>query len=311
MPRLFCFGYGYCARALADLFAPQGWEVVGTVRGSALGTARLTNRDGSRAKSADNTAKRGNGTGVRLVNFDRDHPLLPEDFAGTTHVLSSVPPDETGDPVLNGAWKTLVEARDTIRWIGYLSSTGVYGNHDGNWVDETTSVQPSSPRAERRAAAEASWLVLGREQDLPVHVFRLSGIYGPGRSVFDELRDGSAKRIVKPGHVFGRIHVDDIATTLAASIAQPNPGTIYNVTDDEPAAPADVMAYAASLIRVAPPREVPFEKAELSPMAASFWADNRRVSNVRIKRELGVKLAHPTYREGLHAVLNAEKQTVR
>lgn len=306
MPRLFCFGYGYCAHALADLFAPQGWEVIGTVRGGALGTARLAD-EGKKKKGAGGAAKRTNGTGVRLIFFDRDHPLLPEDFAGTTHVLVSIPPDETGDPVLNGAWKTLVEARDTIQWIGYLSSTGVYGDHGGNWVDETTMPAPTSQRSAKRAAAEASWLVLGREQDLPVHIFRLSGIYGPGRSVFDDLRTGAAERIVKPDHLFGRVHVDDIATTLAASIARPNPGTIYNVTDDEPAAPAEVMTFAAGLMGVRPPREVPFEKAELSPMAATFWADNRRVSNVRIKRELGVRLAYPTYREGLKAILAVER----
>ncbi len=304
MPRLFCFGYGYCAHALADLFLPQGWDVVGTVRGGALGTARLADEGKEKGKSA---AKRTNGTGVRLVFFDRDHPLLPEDFAGATHVLVSIPPDETGDPVLNGAWEALVEARETIQWIGYLSSTGIYGDHRGNWVDESTMPTPTSPRSERRAAAEASWLVLGREKDLPVHIFRLSGIYGPGRSVFDELRDGTAERIVKPDHLFGRIHVDDIATTLAASMMQPNPGAIYNVTDDEPAAPAEVMTFAAALMGMRPPREVPFEKAELSPMAATFWADNRRVSNVRIKRELGVKLAHPTYREGLAAIRAVER----
>ena len=185
-----------------------------------------------------------------------------------------------------------------IQWIGYLSSTGIYGDHRGTWVDESTMPTPTSPRSERRAAAEASWLVLGREKDLPVHIFRLSGIYGPGRSVFDELRDGTAERIVKPDHLFGRIHVDDIATTLAASMMQPNPGAIYNVTDDEPAAPAEVMTFAAALMGMRPPREVPFEKAELSPMAATFWADNRRVSNVRIKRELGVKLAHPNSTRG-------------
>lgn len=308
MPRLFCFGYGYCARALAELYVSQGWEIVGTVRGGALGTARLADEGKGRGKSAAAAAKgRANGTGVRLVFFDRDHPLLPEDFAGTTHVLVSIPPDETGDPVLNGAWDAMVAARETIQWIGYLSSTGVYGDHGGNWVDETVMPAPTSPRAQRRAAAEASWLVLGHEQNLPVHIFRLSGIYGPGRSVFDELRAGTAQRIVKPGHLFGRIHVADIATTLAASIARPNPGAIYNVSDDEPAAPADVVAYAAALMGVRPPREVPFEKAELSPMAATFWADNRRISNVRIKRELGVRLAYPTYREGLQAIHAADR----
>lgn len=278
MPRLLCFGYGYSARALARVLEPQGWEVVGTAR---------------------------EPTEQSVLRFDRDLRLLPEALEGATHILSSVPPDERGDPVLDQMWKDFVAIKPALAWIGYLSSTGVYGNHNGAWVDETTRPAPTSERSRRRSTAEASWLVIGQEQDLPVHVFRLAGIYGPGRSVLDEVRARSARRIVKPGHLFGRIHVDDIARTLAASIAQPDPGAIYNVTDDEPAAPADVVTYACELLRLPLPPETPFEKAEFTPMGTTFWADNRRVKNERIKQELGVRLAHPTYREGLRAVLAA------
>ena len=279
MPRLLCFGYGYSARALAQLLKPQGWTVIGT--------AREPSEPG-------------------LLRFDRDLSLLPEAFEGVTHILSSVPPDHRSDPVLDQSWDRMAAVKAQLKWVGYLSSTGVYGDHKGGWVDETTRPAPTSDRARRRSTAEASWLVMGQEQELPVHVFRLSGIYGPGRSTIDEVRAGTAKRIVKPGHLFGRIHVDDIATTLMASIDQPNPGAIYNVTDDEPAAPADVVKYASDLLRVAPPPEIPFDKAEMSEMSATFWNDRRRVKNERIKRELGVKLAYPTYREGLSAILEAE-----
>ncbi|HEY1722581.1 MAG TPA: SDR family oxidoreductase [Magnetospirillaceae bacterium] len=279
MPRLLCFGYGYSARALAQLLEPQGWTVIGT--------SREPNEPG-------------------LLRFDRDLRLLSEDLDGVTHILSSVPPDDRSDPVLDQMWPRFVTLKPSLKWIGYLSSTGVYGDHNGAWVDEGTRPAPTSDRARRRSTAEASWLVLGQEQKLPVHVFRLSGIYGPGRSAIDDVHAGTARRIVKPGHLFGRVHVDDIATTLMASIDKPNPGAIYNVTDDEPAAPADVVKYACDLLRVKVPPEIPFEQAEMSEMSASFWTDRRRVSNARIKRELGVKLAYPTYREGLQAILESQ-----
>ena len=193
-------------------------------------------------------------------------------------------------------------AGDAITWCGYLGTTGVYGDHRGGWVDETTPPAPSLPRTKRRVAAEGHWLASG----LPAHIFRLAGIYGPGprRNALETVKSGRARRIVKPGQMFGRIHVDDIAQVLRASIAKPNPGAIYNVADDEPAPPQDVIAYAATLLGVEPPPEVPFEEADISEAARSFYADSRRVANGRIRNELGVDLKHPNYREGLRAILD-------
>jgi nucleoside-diphosphate-sugar epimerase len=284
--RLFCFGLGYVAQALAArLGAPhsaaQGWRIGGTVRGA--------------GKAADLAAK-----GIAAAIFGRDHPLDPSALAGATHVLSSVPPDEHGDPVLNACGEMLPKG---LSWIGYLSTTGVYGDRGGALVDETTPVAPGNERSRRRVAAESAWLELGRRLRVPAHVFRLAGIYGPGRSALDSIRAGTARRIEKPGQVFSRIHVDDIAAVLEASIARPHAGAIYNVADDEPAPPADVVAFAAELLGVPPPPLVPYEQAVLSPMSQSFFAENRRVSNARIRRELGVTLRYPTYREGLRALL--------
>jgi nucleoside-diphosphate-sugar epimerase len=241
----------------------------------------------------------------RWLRFDRDHPLEPAVFAGVTHVLVSVPPDEAGDPVFD-RHRDEIAAIPGLAWLGYLSTTGVYGNRDAGWVDESSELRPSGARGRRRAAAEAAWLDLSRGRDVPVHVFRLAGIYGPGRSAFDALRAGTAKRIDKPGQVFSRIHVEDIANVLMASIARPRPGAVYNVCDDEPAASADVIAHAAELLGLPVPPLMPFEAAELSPMARSFYDDNKRVSNALIKRELGVSLRYPNYRDGLAAILAAE-----
>jgi len=284
--RLFCFGLGYTALALARCLAAEGWRVAGTTR------------------DVDKQARLG-GTGFEAFLFDRDRPL--EDaaaaLAGASHVLTSIPPDEAGDPVLAHHLADLRQCA-TLEWVGYLGTTGVYGDRGGAWVDEADAVAPSMPRTRRRVAAERHWLGSG----LPVHVFRLAGIYGPGpgRNALAAVRAGTARRIVKPGQVFGRVHVDDIVQVLRASIARLNPGAVYNVADDEPAPPQDVIAFACALLGVAPPPEVLYEQAELSPMARSFYADNRRVCNARIKRELGVKLYYPTYRDGLRAILAAE-----
>jgi nucleoside-diphosphate-sugar epimerase len=273
---LFCFGLGYSARALAQRLAARGWEIRGTTR---------------RPEKAQALAAKG----WRMFPFDRARPLPPEALAGVTHGLTSIAPDEAGDPVLD------LHAADlgALRWIGYLGTTAVYGDRQGGWVDEDTPIEPTLARADRRARAEAAWL----ESGLPVHVFRLAGIYGPGRNAFVNLKDGTARRIVKPGQQFSRIHVEDIAGVLEASIARPRPGAIYNVCDDEPAPPQDVVAHAAELMHVAPPPEQPYETAELSPMARTFYRDSRRVRNQRIKEELGVTLAYPSYREGLAALL--------
>lgn len=280
---LFVFGLGYSAERLGRALLARGWRVAGTTR-EEVRAAELRE------------------AGFEVHRFDRDRPLADPTsiLAGTTHLLSSVPPDAIGDPVLDRHGPDLVRL-DGVTWAGYLSTTGVYGDRGGGWVDETSPLEPTGERGRRRAAAEAAWLGLG----LPMHVFRLAGIYGPGRSALDTVRAGRAKRVHKPGQVFSRIHVDDIVAVLLASIAQPNPGTAYNVCDDEPAPPAEVVEHACRLLGVDPPPLVPFDEAELGPMARSFWADSKRVSNRRIREELGVTLAYPTYREGLGALAAA------
>lgn len=277
MARIFVFGLGFSGRVIARHLAAAGWSVAGSTRsGEAVDLP-----------------------GIAVFPFDRAHPLPEEALAGVTHLLSSVPPDDTGDPVLDLMGEAL--ARLPIAWAGYLSTTGVYGDHGGGWVDESTPVDPGLDRSRRRAAAERQWLASG----LPVHLFRLAGIYGPGRSAIDSVLAGTARRIVKPGQVFSRIHVDDIARTVLASMARPNPGAIYNVCDDDAAPPQEVIAHAAALLGRTPPPEIPWEeaKATLSPMALSFYADNKRVRNDRLKDELGVTLRYPSYRQGLAAMV--------
>jgi nucleoside-diphosphate-sugar epimerase len=238
------------------------------------------------------------------VIFDRDHRIadLEPRLAGATHLLSSVPPDENGDPVLDVHGAAIAKAAPRLQWIGYLSTTGVYGDRQGGWVDESSALTPTGERGRRRLDAETAWLALPQ----PAHLFRLAGIYGPGRSALDTVRSGKARRVVKPGQVFSRIHRDDIVQVLLASIAQPNPGAAYNVCDDDAADPAEVITHACKLLNVTPPPEVPYAEAQLSPMARSFYDDNKRVRNDRIKRELGVTLKYPDYRAGLAALLAAE-----
>jgi nucleoside-diphosphate-sugar epimerase len=281
---LFVFGLGYTALALTRALQAEGWRIAGTTR-SPEKRARLA------------------AEGVEAHLFERGKPLAEPAaaLAGTSHLLTSIAPDEAGDPVLDRHLADL-EGCASLVWAGYLSTTGVYGDRAGAWVDEATPVAPSMARTRRRVGAEGRWLASG----LPVQIFRLAGIYGPGqgRNALEAVRAGTARRIVKPGQLFGRVHVDDIVQVLRASIARPNPGAIYNVADDEPAPPQDVVLHACELLGVEPPPEFPFTEAELSPMARSFYADNRRICNDRIKQELGVVLRHPSYREGLRAILD-------
>ena len=289
--RLFVFGLGYSARVFALRLRARGWRVAGTTRS---------------AEAAD--ALRAEG--FEVFPFDRTHPLAEPGaaLAGTTHLLAGVPPDGDGDPVLDLHGPEIAACAD-LAWAGYLSTTGVYGDRDGGRVDEDSALEPTSERATRRVAAERAWLELQRSHALPVHIFRLAGIYGPGRSALDQVRAGTAKRIDKPGQAFSRIHVDDIAAVLEASIARPNPGRAYNLCDDLAAPPAEVVAQACALLGLEPPPLVPFETADLSPMARSFYRDNKRVSNRRIKEELGVTLAYPDYKAGLAALLNEEENS--
>jgi nucleoside-diphosphate-sugar epimerase len=275
---LLSIGHGYSARALARLLIPMGWTVIGTTR-------------------SEEKARHLEAEGVAPLIW----PGAALPIAEATHVLSSVAPDGDGDPVLAEAADAFRTAK-ALEWVGYLSTTGVYGDRGGDWVDETSDLTPATERGKARVAAERAWQALGQ----PLHIFRLAGIYGPGRGPFEKVRNGSARRIIKEGQVFSRIHVDDIAQILAASIARPNPGAIYNVCDDDPAPPEYVIAYAASLLGLPPPPAIAFEAAQLSPMARSFYAESKRVRNDRIKRELGITLRYPDYSSGLAALLEAE-----
>jgi nucleoside-diphosphate-sugar epimerase len=281
VPRLFVFGLGYSALAISRRLQQEGWSIAGTCR-TADGAGRLK------------------AHGIDAVLYDGITPLDRTVLDGTTHLLASTPADPD-DPALRHHAANIADIKG-IEWIGYLSTTSVYGVTDGSTVDETALCDPASARGQRRLAAEQAWQAL----PLPGHVFRLSGIYGPGRSVFDTIRNGKAQRIAKPGQAFNRIHVDDIAGVVRASIASPSAGRIYNVADNLPAPSSDLMTYACGLMKIEPPPEIPFEQAVLSPLAREFWADNKRIDNSRIRNELGVRLTYPTYREGLDAIFAAE-----
>lgn len=281
MKTLLSVGHGFSARALARLLLPQGWRIIATTRSAAKAEAL-------RAEGVEPMIWEGGA--------------LPLDQA--THLLTSVAPDDAGDPVLASQAGAIAQARH-LEWVGYLSTVGVYGDHQGGWVDEDTPLTPSTKRGRARVEAEAAWSELCAANGLPLHIFRLAGIYGPGRGPFEKVRQGTARRIIKPGQVFSRIHVDDIAQVLAASIARPDPGRIYNVCDDDPAPPQDVLSYAAELLNLPEPPEIDFDTAQLSPMARSFYAESKRVRNDRIKDELGVRLLYPDYRTGLKGLLAA------
>ena len=292
--RLLSLGHGYSAQALARRLLPRGWQIAGTTR--------------SAGKAAALAA-----TGVTPLLWPGT-PLGPA-LAEATHLLVSIAPGTgdagtgdagtDGDPVLAAHGDAIAAAAPHLRWVGYLSTVGVYGDHAGGWVDEDSPLAPATRRGAARVAAEAGWQALAARAGLPLQIFRLAGIYGPGRGPFEKLRNGTARRIVKAGQVFSRIHVEDIAAVLDASIARPAPGRIYNVCDDAPAPPEDVIAHAADLLCLPVPPAIPFEEAELTPMARSFYAESKRVRNDRIRQELGVELRYPSYREGLAALLAA------
>lgn len=283
MSVLLSFGHGYSARALARLLLPQGWRIIGTTR------------------SADKAvALCAEGAQPLIWPGAELQPALDR----ATHLLISAAPDDEGDPVLRLVRDEIAARAGQFEWVGYLSTTGVYGDHAGDWVDEDSPLTPSTKRGQARVKAEAEWAAL----DLPLHIFRLAGIYGPGRGPFEKVRQRTARRIIKAGQVFSRIHVDDIAQVLAASIARPNPGAIYNLCDDDAAPPEDVIAYAAELLGLPVPPPEDFASAELTPMARSFYAESKKVRNDRIKTELGVKLIYPDYRTGLRALLAAESR---
>lgn len=277
---LFGFGLSYSTLCLAWQLIAEGWQISGTSRSA----------DKKKALAAE---------GLRCVLYDgsRTEPDVVALLQDATHVLLSIPPDDEGDPAYRHYGETL-RSLPGLQWVGYFSTTGVYGDHQGGWVDENTPPHPVSGRQNLRVVAEAQWL----ESGLPVHIFRLAGIYGPGRNPIEQLRRGTAKRIFKENQFFSRIHVEDIAAVVRASIAKPTPGEIFNVCDNEPAPAHEVVAYAAELIGVTPPPLVPCEEADLSPMARSFYSNSRKVRNDKLKQMLGVSLHYPTYREGLQAL---------
>jgi nucleoside-diphosphate-sugar epimerase len=285
---LLSIGHGYSARALARRLLPKGWRVIGTTR-------------------TPDRAARLSAEGIEAVVWPGGD--LGPALSQATHLLSSVGPGsgDGGDPVIATLGGAIAAVVPPLAWIGYLSTTGVYGDRGGDWVDEGSPTSPGTARGAARVAAEDDWRALAERAGLPLHIFRLAGIYGPGRGPFEKVRNGTARRIIKPGQVFSRIHVEDIAQVLEASIARPNPGAIYNLCDDDPAPPQDVIAHAAELLGLPLPPEVPFDPAGMTPMAASFYAESKRVRNDRIKDELGVRLLYPDYRAGLRAILAAEE----
>lgn len=276
---LLTIGHGYSAAALARRLT--GWTLYGTTR---------------KAERFE-TIKGQNVSPLLWPDSDLSAPL-----AQATHLLLSNQPTAEGDTFFSAYGHRLQKLAPNLRWVGYLSTTGVYGDHQGAWITEGDALRATSRRGTRRIAAEEAW----QSTDLPLHIFRLAGIYGPGRSVFDKLRSGKARRIIKPNQFFSRIHVEDIAQTLHASMLSPDTGAIYNLADDLPCPPEDLFTYAAELLGIEPPPEVPFEEAELSEMGRSFYSESKRVSNARIKEELGIKLKYPTYREGLADILAGE-----
>ena len=273
---LLSIGHGFSASVLGAQLIKDGWTVYGTTR-------------------SVEKAKKLNDGGVNSIIWPGTD-LTPY-IQKATHILTSVSPNSQGDPVLNQYNEIL--SKNTFDWVGYLSTTGVYGNHNGGWVDENSPLMPNTTRGKLREEAELSWSKL----NINLHIFRLAGIYGPGRGPFSKVRNGTARRIIKEGQLFSRIHVDDIAQVLLASIRYPRQGAIYNVCDDNPAPPEDVISYAAELLDMPIPIAIDYDKAEMSPMARSFYAENKRVSNELIKKELGVELKFPDYKAGLQSLL--------
>ncbi len=281
-PHLFSFGHGYSAQALARRLLPRGWAITGTTR------------------SADK-AQEFDSAGVTPLVLGQD-PILPQ-LSQATHLLISAAPGPDGDPMLQHYRDELVKAAPHLTWVGYLSTTGVYGDHAGDWVTEETALAPATKRGIARVEAEAAWQSFARDLGLNLSIFRLAGIYGPGRGPFAKVRSGKARRIIKPGQIFSRIHVEDIAQVVEAAIHRPELSGIYNVCDDLPVPPQDVIGYAAELLGLPLPPEEDFETADMTPMARSFYAESKKVSNEKMKRDLDVKLIYPDYKTGLKALL--------
>lgn len=274
---LFCFGLGYVGAALSESLLQNGWKISGTAR--------------TQDKRAKLTAK-----GFEVFG-EHEKAAMESAIKSASHILVTAPPKDEGDATFL-AYQSILTSLPDLRWLGYLSSTIVYGDNQGAWVDEETPVAPNNDRGYLRVEAEKQWMSSG----LPWHIFRIVGIYGPTRNAMVKLKNGTSRAVVKKGHVFCRIHLDDIVAALTASMTSPNSGNIYNLADDEPIANHEVISYAAQLLGMAPPKVTPIEEANLSPMGLSFYDGCRRVGNDKIKRELSVKLKYPNYRQGLKAL---------
>jgi len=288
MNHLLFLGMGYCGRALAGRLKARGWSITGTTRNP--------------EKAKDLEAE-----GIRSVLFNGGEPMADIDnvLAGVTHVIASIPPDDDGDLFLRAHNHDLARHAGHIQWAGYLSTTGVYGDSDGEWVGEDAPTAPTTRAGTRRLLAEQQWQALAAQSGLPLHIFRIAGIYGPGtRNQIDQVKQGTAKRILKANHYVGRVHRDDIVGILEASIAMPNPGRIYNVVDHEPSAPEEVIAFTAQLLGIEPPPAIPFEEADPSGVARNFFSGSKRVSNARVREELGYSFLYPTYREGMRSIIS-------
>jgi nucleoside-diphosphate-sugar epimerase len=279
---LFCFGLGFAAQALAKRMHPQGWNISGSCR----------------AMDKEDSLKE-----LSVLPFDGTHATeeIRNTLSKATHLLVSIPPQPSGDVVLQNFSSQIAECKN-LEWIGYISSTGVYGDTQGKWVDESSPLQPVTELNLRRVESENGWLDMMKENGCPVMVFRCVAIYGPGRNLLISAKQGRARRIEKPGLVFSRIHVEDLAQTLEASIKKPRPGEIYNVSDDEPSPPSEAVEYACKLLNITPPPLIPFESADLSEIARGFYLTCKRVGNKKIKEELGVKLKYPNNKSGLDAI---------
>lgn len=286
---LLIFGLGYTASHFAARYGERFAKITGTFRSTAP-HEKLPDLPGVTRLSYDGLA---------------GSPAVEAAIAEATHILTSIAPDDDGDPVLRHFGSALRQA-PKLQWIGYLSTVGVYGDAGGAWIDETAPLRPTMARNAMRVDVEKEWLALSKAGNPAVQLFRLAGIYGPGRNAVVNLKRGSARRVVKPGQVFNRIHVEDIAGAVAAGMEKSGTGPAFNVTDNEPAPPQDVVTYAAELLGMTPPVEIAYDEAQMTPMARSFYGENKRVSNRRVREELGYALRYPTYREGIRACFDAD-----
>lgn len=278
-PKLLIFGFGYTASFVASQLIQFNFRITGTSRNKAC-------------------LKHGKDKRIELIDFSRQE--IERNLQDTTHLLISTPPcGELGDPVLANFIDLIKKYAPQMQWVGYLSSTGVYGDHQGAWVDESSATINLGKQAQLRLAAEKAWSLLAQQCQLPLHIFRIAGIYGPQRNALTRVAQGKAQAIYKENHYFSRIHVEDIAAVLQASIQNPNPFSIYNLADDEPTPSHEVDDFACQLLNLPPLKKIPFEEAMLSPMAREFYTHHKRVSNRKIKEELLVQLTYPTYRQGL------------